>query len=237
MEWLVETFPYIRPYDDSVFDEYDAVINACRYGHLDVLKWIYERFNVGEHRQIIRFDLNIYDTYFLHACEKGHLEVAQFLIEKFSHIHKFEVGLWTFIHSCRYTYIADLLYPTYYDPTKNIDSIFTQVCLYGWLDSAKWLASRFEINVAHKDYSCFRDACLKGHIQVVKWLVETFPELYFTFRAKNDDALTQASYFGFVEVVEYLIQLYNRKELEEVFQKISLHAPKKIQKLYLESMN
>jgi ankyrin repeat protein len=52
------------------------LIEACKNGHLDIVKYIYDSFNIS--REIL-LEKDVYFRALKHACKNGHLEIVKYL--------------------------------------------------------------------------------------------------------------------------------------------------------------
>ena len=135
-----------------------GLINSCRYGHLEIAKWLHSS-NIFHFNPELAFDV---------SCINGHLEVAQWLLL----IDKFHIEYqYVFSQVCKngHQKIAKWLCSMNIGQT-NKDFSFLVSCHYGYLEIAQWLYNSFCIDVHNSDEYAFRWSCINGHLDVSKWL-------------------------------------------------------------------
>lgn len=138
---------------------YTAVIenmlyNACYYGRLDLVTWLYPMYeNIPFFQRLLFGECCTFNMFFETACTKGgNVDVAKWLWSHKQHKPK--------------TLLCE------------IDHIFRVACANGNLDLAKWLLSiKPSIDISEHSYYAYRRACLGNKTDVVNWLLSIYPEL------------------------------------------------------------
>lgn len=133
---------------------------SCRYGQIDMAKWL---IRISHDKKIGLINIHAKnDDAFFWSGVRGHLEVVKWLIE-LSRDDKF--GLIN-IHE--------------YD-----DDVFVHNCINGNLELAKWLMNlsyeekMVPFNIHKNNEYLFWQSCINGHLEVARWL-------YFLDRSKFD---------------------------------------------------
>jgi len=159
---------------------------ACLHGHLEVLKWLVDKFGLTV------MDVRCNENWaFRIACLHGHLEVAKWLVDKFrltiedvrsldnyafrlacSHGH-LEVAKW----------LVDIFGLTIDDVRCLDHEAFRYACQYGHLNILHYLIGRFQLT--EDDYSAgvnsnwtslITKACVEGNKFMVSWFITKFPK-------------------------------------------------------------
>ena len=190
-EWLLQQYPIINISRMN----YCTFREACIRGYLDVAVWLYCLDPNGIHNML---DTDTFDMYFQFRPLVPHLKVSQWLWSIHpTHIisdTEFVKSMLDDICTRSPSYdirghpwrddvpIDDELQIEMLDwfisilPNKEILNIyyadmFTTLCLYGYLATAKWLMKfKPDIITEFVDGKPFIGACINGHVGVVKWL-------------------------------------------------------------------
>lgn len=213
----------------------DAFEMTCKYGHLDMVKWIYEwqPLYIRSHikcgmimavksncvdlltwlntvRPKIK-NLDIFKMYNA-ACALGHTPIVEFFLKHFFDVLPSE-GERGFELACMYGHLdlaKQLLREEDYVTDKEVVSIFKATCARGQLNVAKWLFHTFECRVYNKQALefAFKHACEGGHLKTAQWLTRTWPDI--NMMLQKNAAVTAATNNGHLHVLKWL-------ENEEVY--------------------
>lgn len=224
-KWLYES-PDIDPYNGhDLMKEYcifngeitlshtnndDVFIESCKYGQLEVVKWLYQLGSINIHA--------CHDKAFRISCEKNHLTIAKWLYDLGSVCKEQNplaqgVDIYAnhgevFILSCKCGRIevAKWLYEyCNYNFRINYDCSFILSCREGKLEVAKWLYELYEPDDFNEcKGSAFLHSCENGRIKVTKWLYEIGN---INIHAKEDNAFIRSCAEGHLEVAKWLHEL------------------------------
>jgi hypothetical protein len=129
---------------------------ACKGGHLEVVKWMKINYNLFPPHPSRSLDRS-----FIGACSHGHAHVAEWLAnQEKTRLSRNKIKLLNKEHSL-------------------LDNAFST----GHLEVIKWLAEVKGLNIVHtriksRMYLCpFARACRDGHIVVVKWYAQRYAPL------------------------------------------------------------
>ena len=162
-------------------------IDAAKYGHLDVLKYLISLTLKEERPNMIHAGNN--DAFIL-AAERGRLDVLKYLILLTPEIERPNM-----IHA-------------------QDNDAFMWAVSYGRLDVVKYLSSLIPEVDKHKiihakDNYAFSIASAGGHLDVLKYLISLTPkeERPDMIHAKGNDAFILASANGCLDVLKYLVSI------------------------------
>ncbi len=180
---------------------------ACKYGNLDIVKWLYSIKSCVINKScdftkllndVIKYDeidvlLYLKDIkkncflneHFSNACKHGNFEIVKII----------------------YSSTPNL------DISHDFDEPFRLACEYGHINIASWLLDKNpSINVSAFTEHAFRKACENGHIGIAKWLIQEIkPNI--NIREWDDYALKYSCISGHIEIVKWLFSQYIVKEL------------------------
>lgn len=159
-----------------------AMVNACRFGHLDVVKFLCERINFSIH------EFNV-------ACAYGNLEVVEFLFGR-RHTHKMQVRGYMEREDGQqnelnmYNYDLEGYEGDDTDETNAMD---------GAAQNGQLAVVQFLHKVGMPYTTCAMDfAAGDGHLHVVQYLHSVGANC-------TSNAIDHASRMGFLRVVEFLL--------------------------------
>lgn len=205
-------------FPDTTFNTTDLE-RACQLGHLRYAKWL--KLNPtqravdlaiqGDHADVIEWCISItpsikinikllykYDAIetairlgkipdmkFLVACKRGSLRIVQHIIVKCSEI----------------------------DMQDMIDYGFRWACANGHLHVAKWLVSKYPIDVHSADDDAFMSVCANDQLHVAKWLVDNYD---INVHIGDEGAFRYACMGGNLEVVKWLVGKYPETKVHAI---------------------
>lgn len=145
-------------YNKSLFNRYNIDIHAnnkafelcCKYGHIEIAKWLYD---LGEKYAYGKINIHCCNQlYYRISCERGHFEI--------------------------YTWLVELSEKHGYDKNELNHKIFVWACGMGMLDIAKWLIEigkkheYIKIDIHYHTEAAFYWSCLRGQIKIAQWLID-----------------------------------------------------------------
>lgn len=163
----------------ATVDLLTVLTEACKNGHLNVLKFLFDSFIIsrGNDAGPWRHDISVLFT----ACQYGHLHVAIWAKDAFDVTEKPDAPLY---EACvnGHLHVVKWLHKTYdFTYEEDVIELLTDVCETGQLAVLKWLHETFtllreDMGIDDEDveYSTFDAACAHGHIAVAVWLERTF---------------------------------------------------------------
>jgi hypothetical protein len=182
-KWLFVRFKV----SESIVRKSNALYWATSRGHLNVVEWLCDMFNLMSRENARQINLA-----FTKACMNGHLEAAIWLAEE--HVETNDSS------SSSPALFDELLGLSEFDLTdldqifgdtsrrrkpvscqllhrRTIVDAFLSACEMGRLHVTEWLVKRFNItaeDTKSRDNYAFRWACHGGHVHIASWLVEKF---------------------------------------------------------------
>lgn len=143
LKWTFTILPIILIDLDYCF------VESCKYGHLDISKFLY-KFGIDNNKPI---DIHIDDDYsFIQSCKWGHFETSKWLYELGIEIN------------------SPININTYYNYA------FRKSCKYGHLKISKWLYELIiinnDINIKELIMCSFKSSLNNSNIDVCKWLYQ-----------------------------------------------------------------
>ena len=130
--------------------EYEGFKNSCKYGHLEIAKWL-------RSAHLYNAEIGGLDGYrFCESCCYNHLEIAKWLYS-FGNItfHSVEVA---FSDSCCYGHLKVVQW---------LYSLFSSACTQR-IHSASLMEGKIDIH--QNEDLLFRISCSNGHLEVAQWL-------------------------------------------------------------------
>lgn len=132
---------------------------TCSFGHLDVVKWLFEINQLFFASKSLPIYCNItlpeiLKHSFTNSCISGHLNVCKWLLEKMDIYHL----------QC------------------NIQTVFSETCCNGKIKVAKWIWNLFAnyINVSFSSVKIARIAVINKHRKMFKWILSIYPNWNIT---------------------------------------------------------
>jgi ankyrin repeat protein len=207
---------------------------ACRYGYLDVLKFIIEKDTKGT---IIN---NKKGEGFKVACACGRLEVVKYLLTDKSLKHNIDIKIDNdggFRWACEYNQLEVIKYllaspdlKIHSDINVNEDFGFIKASEQGYIEIAEYLLTNKDLkqkpNLNARDDYAFRFACKNEHKDVVKLLLQVASQFNtkINIYAKDFQVLKELIKENKYDMLVYLITDLNLFDLEKV-QKIVKKNP------------
>ena len=191
-----------------------TLADACYDGHLDVCRWLADRFGLtaADARRRNNYAL-------LCAAQNGHLAVCQWLVERF-HLSAYDMRK---DHNCALGFAAQFghlavcqWFTQQYSLTAgDARSVNNYALRYaagnGHLEVCQWLVETFSLTAsdARTDHNyALRWAAQDGHLEVCRWLTERFNLTAEDARADNNYALRHAAQDGHLEVCRWLTERF-----------------------------
>jgi len=193
----------------------EAFRDACRFGHLEVAKWLLEVEP--------SIDISAQDEYaFRRACCNNHIDVATWLQSLHPEKYEFEIinndtifGFvykmeMRFCHMCEKGKLEEAKKFLQDNPTLDIsydnESAFQCAVYQGHFELAKWLLEvKPDINISAKDDYAFRLAVMDGHLEIAKWLLQLKPDIDIS--VKNEFAFRHACQNGKLETAKWILEI------------------------------
>lgn len=172
--------------------------SACQHGNFELVKWLYD---VTGGKVDIEYDNN---RGFKFCCNFGFINIINWIYNKkdcddrYINLAKIKLS-----DTCRKGNIehVKLLWKFINDDTFRLnESIYghtlTEVCIYGYLEVAKWLHEKFGKlkNYQFGGYDFYR-FCRHGNLKTIKWILEIYGD-YIDIRYDNDKAFKEVYMFN-----------------------------------------
>ena len=218
----------------------DILENACFYGNINVVKFIFEYSNKIQHKK------NITHKMFNYACKSGNVDLVAFFVnfEYFEDLGNFiHFGL---INACTLGYYDIVVYLLdYIISTCRFDidwnNLFVNSCCHGNIKLVKFILdykhkNGKQINIYHNNNEAFKNTCLDGNIELYKFLLKyqnksnNF-DMYFD----NFILLLSACKNGNIELINFL--LYQDVNKSNEILRYTLIEPNYNNPLYLAYIN
>ena len=194
---------------------------ACKYGHLDIVKFFYEQnlTKIFDHSLV-----------FQTICTRGHLSLAKFFLERYDFLER-NLGL-ILRYVCFYGYLQMIQYLVQYTTPNEIHADihcgFILAIEQGYLNIVKFLV-RVHVDVFSKPQYLVK-ACDHGHLDIIKFLTRKTNSIFYPKILKrvckknqlkvvqclletgvdvhldNDLALRTACKRGYIKLVKILIE-------------------------------
>lgn len=148
---LLEYSAYVNNLIDIHVYSEKAFRKACRFGHLEIAKWLVDyATSIGSpiniHAEAV-YMLYCKTTAFTSACESGHLEVVKWL-----------------------THYAESIGSPVDEEILLLS--FDLACYDGHVKVSKWIVNNFSVNINVWSCYAFFYACTHGHLEMAIWLTE-----------------------------------------------------------------
>lgn len=145
-------FFHDTPIDESYIYRY-FILGACWCGHIEVVKLIFQKVNVGN-----------LDKYIDNACRKGHIEIVKFFVEK-------GAMNWNIYATAACQQLRDNLEIVEYmveNGANNFNEYLYYACFHGWLDFVYFLVKK-----GATDWNTgLRGACNGGHVDLAQLMIK-----------------------------------------------------------------
>lgn len=178
-------------YDNKSLEKYktELFIYSCKNGHLDVVKWLIEEFDI---------DIRVFqDNAFITCCSNGHINIAKFLVNLNANIYVRRTK--SFLIACKNGHLNIV---QWLSVQQNAQEGYTTSAYHGHLHIVKWLMHNFYILTNIKQDIIFRQSCENGHLNIGKYLVQTCGA---NIHAKNDWAFRKCCIKGHQHIVKWLL--------------------------------
>jgi ankyrin repeat protein len=154
----------------SYHDAGGLLSTSCNFGHLDIVKYLLDTFNIA------------FDENFLYvALRNSHLDVAAHLVERwnvcnYEHVSSPKYGLYSCLNVVKYLVET---FPNY-DIRHDNNLALRDACKHGHLDIVKYIVERCNITVEEilsvdgVKFSALQEALMGNRLQVVAYLVDKF---------------------------------------------------------------
>lgn len=183
-KWIMEK--YELGFGDVIINNhYDALQYASRYGHSDIVKWLFKKFDIISLISHEEIDNNDMIVILEDACIYGHLKLAKWINRKITPSISIKATDMRdpFCFTCGKGHLktAKWMIETF-KITSNIledlwEYVLTNICDKGHLNALKWFVEIFNLKkeniIGGENYPIYQ-ACLKGHLEILKWLIKTF---------------------------------------------------------------
>jgi hypothetical protein len=147
-----------------------VIYYSCKYGHLDLLKWIY-----NEESSLLD-DIDLYN-----ACIGGHLKLIKWIynINKDS-LNKLDINCYIKMCSSGFLELVKWLYEIDNNILiSNKYTLFLITCEYGHFEFSLWLYSLgiYDLNDG------FKKACKNNHPNIAKWIYSIDNNVYTNYNS------------------------------------------------------
>ncbi|MEM3857933.1 MAG: ankyrin repeat domain-containing protein [Candidatus Micrarchaeaceae archaeon] len=135
---------------------------TCRYGHLEILKWLHS----------LGVDVRVNnDQSFVLACSGGNLDVAKWLYEMDSNIDINVNDSEPLIMACTSGNLDLVKWLTGLNKKQNYEQAFIQCCYFKHKECAKWILKVGKI-ILNKYYLVYEDNKINRYknCDIIKWL-------------------------------------------------------------------
>ena len=193
--------------------EYRAPIYwACKYGHLDVVKILIDRYPGSNPHLVTDKGHNLLHV----ACAKGHISVAYYLHDKYN-ISATEPNrnnvtpVFTATNSGHLGMVKFLINDLKCNPkmlNDSGDSLLHHACYKNHLEIAQYLVEKHDLNpdtVNKSKSTSLHSACSGGSLPVVQYLVEKAHSKLEVFDSAGSTPLHNACRNGHCDIVQYFI--------------------------------
>lgn len=166
-------------YNKIYIPDSELLIDCCRNGHLDIVKFLYQLNEMPDHK--ISFRLKKNDVFNV-SCKRGHLKIAKWIYQLAIQSGE-KINIKDFIkyiskhNRFKHHKVAKFIYSLNQKLPSNERMInsFKLSCVRGNLKMAKWIynlcrMNNFKINISHDDYFLFKESCERGHAGIAEWL-------------------------------------------------------------------
>jgi len=190
-------------------DIHKAIMIACEFGYLELVKWIYSMNN------LVLNDCYTNGMLLIGSCGNGHIEVAKWLmIEMNLLMHPSNLDV-AFRMSCINGHVVVAQWLVSVRPLINITSkdnyAFKGACERGCLNVAQWLFGIIpDIPIDVVAYS-IKAACENGHLCVAQWIVSVCPDVCSYSHANSraiEYAFRVACECGCLEIAQWLLEMH-----------------------------
>jgi Ankyrin repeats (3 copies) len=187
--------------------KHQLLMDSSRRGHLDIVKYLLDTFNID-------FDEDI----FYGALEFAQFDVATYLVERWN--------VREFIYESKYCFhrliynldTVKYLVETFpnYDIRHDNNFALRKACAGGSLDAVKYIVEKYNItveeilNVDWVEFSALQSAVLNDKLEVVEYLVDKFNLSLDNFFNEHGD-LELGDVHRYIRVAQYIIKKFNVK--------------------------
>jgi ankyrin repeat protein len=183
--------------------KHQLIMNSCRRGHLDIVKYLLDTFNIDFEKDYLHY-----------ALEYAQLDVAEYLVERwnardYKYASSPEYGC---LYSCleAVKYLVET-FPNY-DIRHDNNFALRKACAGGNLDVVKYIVERFNITadeILNPIYSsALQDAIIDDRLEVVEYLVDKFNLSIDNF---FNDELELINVYSYIRVAQYIVKKFNVK--------------------------
>jgi len=194
---------------------------ACKYGHLDIAKWIVQKYELYYNDAIANYNDALY-----FACKNGHLDIIQWFVPKFflTSVRKRKYHVYVFGLACKYGHFELVQWAFQHIRKEDVkcgdNYAFRNACCNGHMEIVKWLVEQVgdinydaNTNDLMNHYSiensgrnwAFNQACEQGILPIVEWLFQRTNLTLEDLRNDANFALKRACYRGHIHVVQWLM--------------------------------
>jgi ankyrin repeat protein len=193
------------PMVDPSANSNTALVHACGYGHLDIVKLLLPRVNPAE----------LSNQALQAASECGHIDIVRLLLQD-GRVDVTDVNHWPLrlaVTNNHIELVSLFLTETISDPTALDNQCIRVACENGNAAMVKLLMSDARVNPTANNHESLMKACEKGHVEVVKALL-CDPRVDPT--ARNHEAIRLCFEKGYPQIAILLVNDFRLHTIKSI---------------------